>query len=119
MKSCMGHKSRTDAARALSEQGLSPPQIAAAMSDATGEVITPKAVSDLLDSLHRHAVGRRARLVLPLDMRARRFRIGEDSGETFDDDDFDGLTLTIEVFSASEARAVLKAITKTVAAQQT
>ncbi len=50
-------------------------------------------------------------LTLPLDMTGRRFRVGDDCGDVFEvDDDFDGLTLTLELKSQDEAKSVLAAI---------
>lgn len=49
--------------------------------------------------------------VLPIDMRGRRYIVGEEFGDVFlDDGDFDGLTLTVEMKSEAEARAVLQAL---------
>lgn len=49
--------------------------------------------------------------VLPIDMRGRRYIVGEECGETFArDEEFDGLTLTVEMKSEAEARAVLQAL---------
>lgn len=48
-------------------------------------------------------------LTIPIDMHGRRWRIGDDCGEVFDEgEDYDGLTLTIELRSEAEADAVRK-----------
>lgn len=50
-------------------------------------------------------------LILPLEPAARRWRVGEDCGEVFDtDENFDGLTLTIEILDKDEARRVTHAM---------
>lgn len=50
-------------------------------------------------------------LFLPIDMAERHFSIGHESGDVFRaDDDYDGLTLTIEVKSEAEATAILSTI---------
>lgn len=39
----------------------------------------------------------------------RRFRIGHDSGEVFhDNDDYEGVTLTVEALSMEDGRAILR-----------
>lgn len=46
-----------------------------------------------------------------IDMTGRRWRVGEDVGDTFDEDeDFSGITLTIEIRDAAEAREVVGAL---------
>jgi hypothetical protein len=47
-----------------------------------------------------------ARHAVALAMQRRRWRVGHDSGDVFDDGDFNGTTLVIELTSAQEARAV-------------
>jgi hypothetical protein len=50
-------------------------------------------------------------LVLPIEPAARRWRLGEDSGDVFDTDEhFDGLTLTIEILDREEAQRVTHAM---------
>lgn len=50
-------------------------------------------------------------ITLPINMTGRRFRVGHDSGDTFDEgDDFDGITVTIEIRNPEEAREVLSAL---------
>lgn len=47
------------------------------------------------------------------DFRARRWWVGESSGDTFvEDDDFNGLVLTVELRDANEAREVAQAFMK-------
>lgn len=49
--------------------------------------------------------------ILPIDMKDRRFRVRQESGGSFyGGDNFDGITLTIEIKSPDEARDVLNAI---------
>lgn len=44
----------------------------------------------------------------PLDLAGRRARVGEECGEVFEpDEDYDGLTVAIELRSHAEARAVI------------
>ena len=50
-------------------------------------------------------------ITLPIDMTARRWCVGEETGDVFEPDgDFDGITLTIEIKSPEEAREVMRAI---------
>lgn len=51
------------------------------------------------------------RLILPIDMADRRFVVCEHSGDTFsEDEDYDGIALTLELKNPEEARAVLGAL---------
>lgn len=48
---------------------------------------------------------------LPIDMKDRRFVLCEHSGDTFtENDDYDGLALTLEIKSPEEAKAILDAL---------
>lgn len=48
---------------------------------------------------------------LPIDMKDRRWIIGEECGDVFnEDDDFDGITLTVEIKSREEAQAIAMAL---------
>jgi len=48
---------------------------------------------------------------LPIDMKDRRFILCNHSGDTFtEDDDYDGLALTLEIKNQEEAKAVLDAL---------
>ena len=51
-------------------------------------------------------------ITLPIDMKDRRWIIGEEHGEVFamDGDDFDGITLTIEVKNREEAQEIAMAL---------
>jgi hypothetical protein len=50
-------------------------------------------------------------LVLPINMKGRRWAVGEKHGDVFEDDeDFDGFTLVIELRSAAEARDIVRAM---------
>lgn len=52
-----------------------------------------------------------ADLVLPIDMKVRRWMVGEACGDVFArDDDFDGFTLVIELRSEVEARDIARAM---------
>lgn len=59
----------------------------------------------------RQAWNWRQTVALPISMHARRWRVGDDSGEVFDlGAEFDGLTVTIELRSSAEAAAVSAAL---------
>ena len=48
---------------------------------------------------------------LPIDMKERRFVLCDHCGDTFtENDDYDGLALTLEVKSREEAKAILDAL---------
>ncbi len=48
---------------------------------------------------------------LPIDMKDRRFVLCDHSGDTFtENDDYDGLALTLEIKSPEEAKAILEVL---------
>lgn len=50
-------------------------------------------------------------ITLPIDMKDRRFVLSDHSGDTFtENDDYDGLALTLEANSPEEAKAILEAL---------
>lgn len=66
--------------------------------------------SRLLDLFHA-ADAQAAHLTLPLDMTGRRWSVGKIFGDVFEDDDYDGHVLQIEIRTPEEAAAIEAAMT--------
>ena len=65
----------------------------------------------LAHQIMAEAYAARHHLTLPLDMEGKQWRVGESCGEVFEDEEeYDGLTLTVELRGFDEAKAVLAAI---------